>query len=104
MGRVVWTPVTKKRLRPRRGDGRRAVDLDGAWARIRAVFATIEDAIDPAMADVGDIQIDREGTRRALELLRGGDSSDLEPHACMRAMLVYTCWKSYEKGVHDAVV
>lgn len=103
MGRVVWSPAAKKRLCPRRGD-KVAPAKGDAWARIQAVFATIEESIDPTMADVAEIRIDRDGTKRALDLLRGdGSGADLEANACMRAMLVYTCWKSYEKGVHEAV-
>src|SRR5262249_3209016 len=103
MGRVVWSPAAKKRLRPRRGDKVPAPKGD-PWARIQEVRAMIEDAIDDTLPDAGAISIDREGAARARELLRSdGSSADLEANACMRAMLVFTCWKSYQKNVYESV-
>jgi hypothetical protein len=81
------------------------------WARIQEVRAMIEDAIDDTLPDAGTpslpggvIAIDREGAGRARDLLRsGGTSADVEANACMRAMLVFTCWKSYQKNVYASV-
>jgi len=111
--RVVWTPAARKKVPARRGASVKPYVVDGAaaWKRIREVFATVEKEIAAAIErppKPKEFELDMKGTARAFERLKSktppGPPNDLDTEACMHAVLVYTCWKSYEKNVHSSLV